>query len=225
VAGPASAVGLTTGRNRTLSTVEATCWSDYLCPWCYVGQQRDAVFATLGVTVVHRPYELHPEIGSAGRPVRPDGRLRPTFERIEAECASLGMPFRRPIRMPNTRRALATAEWVRVHHPEAFASVHRSLFGAQFVTGDPLDSPAVVDAIVAAAGAPARSVRVAVDDGRAAPLVDASMAEARRAGVAATPSWLLGDLVVPGALDPTTLARWVGKVVSRHAGTNPAVDP
>ena len=29
--------------------MEATCWSDYLCPWCYVGQQRDGLFAELGV--------------------------------------------------------------------------------------------------------------------------------------------------------------------------------
>ena len=25
--------------------MEATCWSDYLCPWCYVGQDRSAQIA------------------------------------------------------------------------------------------------------------------------------------------------------------------------------------
>jgi predicted DsbA family dithiol-disulfide isomerase len=199
--------------------VDATCWSDYLCPWCYVGQHRDALLASLGVRVVHRPYELHPEIPAAGRAVRPDGRLRATFDRIEAECDAAGMPFRRPDRMPNTRRALASAEWVRVHHADAFAALHRALFAAQFATGEPLDDPDVVDGAVAAAGAPAAEVRAAVDDGRAGALVDVSMAEARASGVTSTPTWVVGEgLVIPGALDPATMERWITKVVARRQG-------
>ena len=196
--------------------VEATCWSDYLCPWCYVGQHRDALFAASGVTVVHRPYELHPEIPPAGRPVRPDGRLRATFDRIEQECATAGLAFRRPERMPNTGRALATAEWVRLHHAPAFPNLHRALFAAQFATGDPLDDADLLDELVTAAGAPCADVRAAVDDGRAGETVAASMAEARGRGITSTPTWVLGELTIPGALDPETLSRWIGKVVARH---------
>ncbi|MBA3282606.1 MAG: DsbA family protein [Acidimicrobiia bacterium] len=197
--------------------MDAACWSDYLCPWCYVGQQRDALMASLGVNLVHRPYELHPEIGSGGLTVRADGRLRATFDRVEAECRAAGVAFRRPTRMANTRRALEAAEWVRVHHEEAFPAVHRGLFAAAFVTGDPLDDAGVVDRVVRAAGAPAEEVRAMVDAGRATALVDASMAEARRVGVSSTPTWVFdGGLVVPGALDPVTVERWVTKVVARH---------
>ncbi|QXC62526.1 DsbA family protein [Aquihabitans sp. G128] len=197
--------------------MEATCWSDYLCPWCYVGQHRDALLSRLGVTVVHLPYELHPEIGPEGRRVRADGRLAATFDRIAAECAEADLPFRRPERMPNTRRALETAELVRRHHPEAFAAVHRGLFAAQFATGDPLDDADVLDAIVAAADAPADAVRALVDRGEGAPLVDDAMARAREVGVSSTPTWVLdGGFVVPGALDPATMERWVTKLVARH---------
>lgn len=200
--------------------MEALCWSDYLCPWCYVAQHRDRLLGDLGVTVVHLPYELHPEIPPEGRRVRADGRLAPTFDRIEAECDAVGMPFRRPDRMPNTRRALETAEWVRTHHPDAFAAVHRGLFAAHFVTGDPLDDPDVVDAIVTAAQAPASAVRAAIDRGEAWPLVEASMLRARQTGVTSTPTWVIGeDLVIPGALDAATMTRWVAKVVARHGRT------
>jgi predicted DsbA family dithiol-disulfide isomerase len=206
--------------------VEATCWSDYLCPWCYVGQARDRLFTELGVTVVHRPYELHPEIPAEGRRVRPDGRLSPTFDRVEEACAEAGLPFRRPERMPNTRVALETAEWVRVHHPHAFAAVHQGLFAAHFATGDPLDDQRVLDAIVAGAGAPADEVRAAVGRGDAAALVDASMAQARDAGVTSTPSWVLGDgFVIPGALDASTIRRWLEKVVARQAPTTSPSSP
>jgi predicted DsbA family dithiol-disulfide isomerase len=198
--------------------MEARCWSDYLCPWCYVGQDRSRQLEGLGVTVHHLPYELHPEIGPAGRPVRPDGRLRTTFDRVAAACEEVGLPFRPPTRMPNTRRALETAEWVRVHHPAAAPTLHAALFHAHFAAGDPLDDPDLLDDLVAGAGAPASSVRAAVDDGRDAPLVDASMAEARDLGVTSTPTWVLDNgFVVPGALDRATLERWMARILARAA--------
>ena len=44
--------------------MEATCWSDYLCPWCYLGQDRSALMASLGLEVVHLPYELLAEVSN-----------------------------------------------------------------------------------------------------------------------------------------------------------------
>lgn len=196
--------------------MDATCWSDYLCPWCYVGQHRDRLLTDLGVAVTHLPYELHPEIPPEGRTVRPDGRLRTTFDRLEDACDEADMPFRRPTRMPNTRRALETAEWVRQHQPDAFAEVHRGLFHAHFVTGDPIDDPGVVDDIVAAAGGDATAAHDAVATGQAAPLVDKSMADAKAAGITSTPTWLVGGrLTIPGALDPDTVTRWVSRLIQR----------
>jgi predicted DsbA family dithiol-disulfide isomerase len=203
--------------------MEAICWSDYLCPWCYVGQDRSEQMASLGLSVVHRPYELHPEIPPAGRPVRPDGRLASTFARIADACDEVGLPFRVPTRMANTRRALETAEWVRIHHPDAASALHAGLFHAHFAAGLALDDPDVIDELVAAAGASAADVRAAIDAGRGAPLVDASMAEARELGVSSTPTWVLEDgFAIPGALDRATLERWVTKIVARSSSATTA---
>ena len=195
--------------------MEATCWSDYLCPWCYVGQDRSAQMEALGLAVVHRPYELHPEIPPVGVPVPPTGRLAATFARIAAECEQIGLPFRAPVRTPNTRRALETAEWVRLHHPAAAATLHAALFDAHFARGLALDDPDVLDQLVADAGAPVAEVRLAIDRGAGRALVDASMSEAREMGVSSTPTWVLADgFAIPGALDRATLHRWVTKIVA-----------
>lgn len=198
--------------------MEATCWSDYLCPWCYVGQDRSRLMESLGMPVVHRPYELHPELPPTGRTIRADGRLSATLQRVAAECELVGLPFRAPTRTPNTRRALETAEWVRLHHGEAFDAVHAGLFDAHFAAGLAIDDPEVIDAIVERSGAPASDVRAAVDAGGARRLVDASMDEAHRLGVTSTPTWVLPDgFAIPGALDRATLQRWVTKLVARAA--------
>jgi predicted DsbA family dithiol-disulfide isomerase len=204
------------GPAATLAAVEATCWTDYLCPWCYLGRHRSEVIEDLGVPVHHRPYELHPEIPPEGRPVRPDGRLGPTFDRIEAECAEIGRPFRRPTRMPNTRRALETAEVVRLEHPSAFTALDESLFRAHFAEGLPIDDRDLLDELVAAAGAPPEAVRDAVGRGVGWQAVDASMHDARAAGVTSTPSWLIGDaFLIPGAQEPETVRRWVSRLLDR----------
>jgi predicted DsbA family dithiol-disulfide isomerase len=119
--------------------------------------------------------------------------------------------------MPNTRRALETAEWVRQHHPTSFDAVHAGLFAAHFAEGRALDDPEVLDDIVASAGAPADEVRRAVERGEASPLVERAMSLARDRGVTSTPTWVLPDgFAVPGALERSTLERWVRKLVAKH---------
>lgn len=204
----------------SVSSMEAVVWSDYLCPWCYLGRGQTARIERLGVAVTPRAFELHPEIPPEGRSIRPDGRLTPTFDRIEAECQAVGMPFRRPTRMPNTRRALETAEVVAARWPAVFPALDDALFRAQFVNGSPLDDPTVLDDLVAAAGAPVDQVHGEVLAGTGQRAVDRSMAQAREAGVTATPTWLVdGRFLIPGAQPPETVERWVTRLIARNDDT------
>src|SRR5262245_46393494 len=107
----------------------AVLWSDYICPWCYLGQDRTALLRSLGVTVTSRPFELHPEIPVGGMP------LNRRYSRIAAACAEADMPFNPPAFVPNSRRALMTAECVRLNAPDAFDALDRALFTAYFVDG------------------------------------------------------------------------------------------
>lgn len=120
------------------------------------------------------------------------------YDRIGAECEAVGLPFRPPDRLPNTRRVLETAESVRIYQPEVFETLHRSLFAAHFAEGRDIGDPEEIDALVAAAGADAEAARAAVDDGTMARVVTVSMQKAHEAGVTGTPAWLIGDFVVPG---------------------------
>jgi len=195
--------------------MEALHWRDYLCPWCWLGRDRSAVFEAHGVTVVHVPYDLHPEVPDTGRAVRPGGRLSQVFDRIGAECGASGIPFHAPTRTPNTRRALETAELVRRHAPDAFAAVDDAFFRANWVDGLDLGDLEVLDQLVADAGAPVDEIVERRADGVGSRAVEESMAIARDHGVTATPAWLIGSLVIPGVQPLETIDRWVGRVVAR----------
>jgi predicted DsbA family dithiol-disulfide isomerase len=193
--------------------MEAVVWSDYLCPWAYLGRDRTALLRSLGLTVTQLPYDLHPELPRAGRRVRPDGRLAAVFARVAEECAEAGLPFDPPEHVPNTLRALETAEVVRRVAPGSFAGLDDALFAAVFVGGGDIADPDVLDALVDAAGADGAEVRRQVDAGLGRPAVDASMAEAHAQGVAGTPAWLVDDrLLIPGVQPRETMERWVRKL-------------
>jgi predicted DsbA family dithiol-disulfide isomerase len=195
--------------------VNAVLWRDYLCPWCYLGRDRTALMTSLGVEATTLGYELHPEVPTDGRPVRPDGRLAMVLEHIGAECASVGLPFRAPSRIPNTRRALETVEVVRSEHPEVFATVDDASYRAQWVDGADLGDPAVIDAVLVGAGLDAAAVGRAREQGVGAAALAASMAEAVERGVTGTPAWWVDDrLLIPGVQDRDTVERWVGRLLT-----------
>ena len=139
------------------------------------------------------------------------------YGRIEQECEQAGLPFRRPARVPNTRRALLTAEFVRRHQPAAFDALDRSLFEAHFVENRPLDDPDVLDALVKAAGGDAAAARDGVESGAMSDALRESMEAAMDANVTGTPAWLLdGRLLIPGAQPRDLFEIWVARLRERE---------
>jgi predicted DsbA family dithiol-disulfide isomerase len=195
----------------------AKVWSDYICPWCYLGRDRTALIESLGVRVTLLPYELHPELPAAGRAVKPNGRLAAVHADIARQCAEVGLAFEPPTHIPNSRRALETAEVVRQLHPDAFEALDRALFEAHFVHGLDIGDVDVLDGLVTAAGAPAPAVRAATDQGAGHAAVAASMDDAHNHGVAGTPAWLFGDLVLPGAQPRALFERVVTRLQAQAA--------
>ena len=118
-------------------------WYDLLCPFCYVGQHRTAILLRHGLDVVELPFQAHPDIPPGGIP---SGlRNGPMYAMLEREAREAGLPLNWPPRLPDTRRALAAAEWARLHQPRAFPQFHKGLFEAHFVLGEDLEDPAVID--------------------------------------------------------------------------------
>jgi predicted DsbA family dithiol-disulfide isomerase len=199
--------------------VQVTVWSDYLCPWCYLGLDREQQLEDLGIDVVIRPYELHQEIPVGGRELRDGGRTAAVFDYVGSECEAVGLPFVRPARSPNTRNVLAAAEHVRLTQPEVFPALHRALFRAHFAEGRDIEDTTVVDELLAACGGDPAPARAAVEDGTALALLRASMEEAIEHEVTGTPAFLMpSGFVIPGVQDRETMARIAERLLARDSG-------
>lgn len=185
-----------------------------------MGLDRSTLLRELGVAVVSLPLEIHPEIPVGGLSLADRwagryGEAMEMYERIERACEAAGLPFKRPERVPNTHRALATAEWVRQHAPDSFDRLERSMYEAHFVENRPLDDPDVVDQLAAASGADPAEARRAVEAGEVDGDLRAAHVLAGSLGVRATPAWLLGRrMVVSGARPRGVFRQAVSQLAS-----------
>jgi predicted DsbA family dithiol-disulfide isomerase len=171
-------------------------WYDFLCPFCYVGQHRNAILVRRGFSLVELPFQAHPDIPPEGVAVGP--RVGPMYAMLEREAAEAGLPLHWPPRLPDSRRALATAEWTRRFGPESFPQLHRDLFAAHFALGEDLGDPMVIDRYAADAGVDLATLHAALANGSAFNAVAQAEALGRENGVHGTPAWLAGDRLIIG---------------------------
>jgi predicted DsbA family dithiol-disulfide isomerase len=171
-------------------------WYDFICPFCYVGQQRTAILVRHGFRVVELPFQIHPEIPPGGISAGP--RSGPIYAMLEREAKEAGLQLHWPPRLPDTRRALAAAEWTRRDQPNAFAQLQKALFAAHFVLGEDIEDPIVIDRHASESGINLAALHAALADGSAERAVKEALMIGRNHGVQGTPAWLVGGRLITG---------------------------
>ena len=176
-------------------------WSDYICPFCYVGLERGEWLAErFGAEVEWIPFDLHPEYPPEGIP-RSDleKRYGPSIhERTRAAVEAAGLTFDPPDRIPNSRLALAVTELARdrgLHEP-----VHARLMHAYWSEARDIGDRETLLDLVAEAGVDRAEAAAALDDESYVERVLESTRRAHAHGVNAVPAFVFGDrLLVLGA--------------------------
>ena len=180
-------------------------WYDFICPFCYVGQQRNAILLRHGLDVIELAFQAHPEIPDGGILAGP--RNGPMYSMLEREARQAGLVLNWPRHLPNTRRALAAAEWSRQHQSDSFPQLQKELFEAHFVVGEDLEDQGVIDGHASACGIDLAELHAAVVDGSAMEAVTAAETIARKYGVQGTPAWLFAQGLIMGLRPPADFER------------------
>ncbi len=201
-----------------------TAYSDYVCPWCYIGWRRiEALRREFPVEVEWRPFELHPETPKSGVGVREvfgGSRGAAALGRnIEQLAGVSGIAMRMPRHIANSHLALESTEFARERG--AFEPYHAALFEGYFGDGRDIGDPDVLCDIAAACGIDAGQLRQALDDGRYAVAVDRATADAREDGIVSTPTFVYeGGFRLVGAQDYDVFASITRRILERRAGTS-----
>ena len=185
-------------------------WYDFICPFCYVGQHRNAILSRHGLDVVELTFQAHPDIPPGGIPAGP--RQGPMYAMLEQEAKKAGLRLYWPRRLPNSRLALSAAEWSRRHRPTGFAQLHRELFAAHFALGEDLEDLAVIDRHARGSGIDLTAMHAALADGSAGVAVTEAETNGHKYGVQGTPAWLLDQRLIIGLRPAAEFVRLAEQV-------------
>lgn len=198
-----------------------TAYSDYICPWCYIGWRRiEALEREFPVDIEWRPFELHPETPKSGVGARDvfggSPRAAAVGRNIEQLAAASGIEMRMPRLIANSHLALEAAEFAR--EQGAFEPFHAALFDAYFGEGRDIGDAGVLCDIAAACGIDAGELRRALNDGRYAAAIDSATASAREDGIMSTPTFVYeGGFRLVGAQEYDVFASITRRILQRRA--------
>ncbi|WP_161491859.1 DsbA family oxidoreductase [Bradyrhizobium centrolobii] len=182
-------------------------WYDFICPFCYVSQDRDDFLIAQERDVVDLPFRAHPDIPPEGVQVGP--RHGPTFRSVEAQARAAGLALNWPSRLPNSGMALGAAEWVRRNHPAVSRAFSKALFEAHFVLGEDLGDRATILRKAIQFGLNVAALYTVLEDGSALGWVRESEAMAHTHGVRGTPTWLYRGRLLTGARPIEEFSRFL----------------
>jgi predicted DsbA family dithiol-disulfide isomerase len=203
-------------RGRSLGNrPEALHWFDFICPFCYVSQDRDELLVEAGFDVADLPFQAHREIPAEG--VRVGPRRGEMYEDLERQARNAGLELNWPERLPNSRTALAASAWVRRQHPGIARQFNAKLFAAHFVLGQDLGDAGLLTGYANELGADVMALRNALADGSAFYAVSESEARALDHGVRGTPAWLFGGSLIEGAIPSDEFRRRLDEVLGGPA--------
>lgn len=187
-------------------------FSDYTCPWCYVGWARleqalGQLPDDLQVDVEWRPFEIHPDVPAEGMPVEELPYPPEVWERMqealrqnaEAEGLDVGQ---RP-KVSNTHRALAAGAYAQAEEPERFPDFHERLFKGYFAEGRDLGDARVVEELAGDAGLDLERMSEALAEGRYETAIRETGEDARRMGITGTPTFVFDRRLAASGAQPT----------------------
>jgi predicted DsbA family dithiol-disulfide isomerase len=168
-------------------------YSDYVCPWCYIGHRRiEQLQQEFDIEVEWRPFELHPETPTTG--ARLEGRLgnaariRAYTENILTIAGESSIAMHMPTVVSNSHLALESAEFARDRG--CFDAMHEALFTAYFERGADIGDVDVLCDIARDAGIDDQGLRQALTDEAYARLIDESTNAAREHEILSTPTFV-----------------------------------
>jgi predicted DsbA family dithiol-disulfide isomerase len=196
-------------------------YSDYVCPWCYIGLERiERLQREFPVDVEWRPFELHPETPRSGAHLT--GRLGSSAraaaytQNIIGLAEESGIPMAMPRVVANSHLALEASEFAR--EQGGFDAYHHALFAAYFEQGRDLGDVDVLCEIARSAGVDDQGLRQALSDGRYAELIDRVTREARADEVLSTPTFVFeGGFRMTGAQDYAVFESITTRLLAQRA--------
>ena len=183
------------------SKLKLIVFSDYVCPWCYVGQGVvNKLVAEQQAEVEWRPFYLRPDTPPEGMDL-PDyvkAHMAETNTRLKQMANAAGLEMVFASRMPNTRLAHEATEYARLKGKQF--DFHRAVFDKFYGKGEDVSKWEVLRDAAGQVGLDADEMQREVEAGKYTDQVNTLVEQAQRIGVSGVPTYVLnGRYAIVGA--------------------------
>ena len=227
----------TSTRTLTRPSISVDIFSDVVCPWCYIGKRRFAK----GLAMVAEEYDVDFEVSYHPHQLDPTAAPGKTAPVAEAYARKFGGPERAEQILEHLTET-ARAEGLEFHMDRALRAntllAHRLLWlagqpessvpqdalkerllEAYFTDGLNIGDPDVLADCAAGVGFDRDEIVSFLDSGGGLDEVRQQLEEGYRLGITAVPTYVVGDQwAIPGAQEPETFARVLGKLAAQAVG-------
>lgn len=223
-------------------TVTIDVWSDVICPWCYIGKRRFEAglerarveHPDVDFLVSYRPFQLDPTAapGVAGSVVDAYAKKFGGHERAEQiighvtrTAAEVGLQFRLDIAQRANTLLAHRLLWLadQPDSPVPQTVMKERLLRAYFVDGLHIGDAEALAGCAADVGFDRDDVLAFLESDRGVAEVDAQLRHAHENGITAVPTYVLdGKWAIPGAQEPDTFAKVLGKMAAKAAAGDEA---
>ncbi|VAW75823.1 hypothetical protein MNBD_GAMMA15-2507 [hydrothermal vent metagenome] len=185
--------------------LKVTVFSDYICPFCYIGELRlNRLREHYDLRVNWCAIEIHPQTPAEGQPIGALGydndRWKSMMSSLNEMAAVEGVTLMEHDFTTNSRSSLLLAEAAKLLGRDTFYQVHNAVFEAFFVEGLNIGDREILKALAQKAGMSGSQITAAWDEDTASKKLEQYRKAALELGVSATPTFFIGEQRLDGAV-------------------------
>ncbi len=182
--------------------VKIVVFSDYICPFCYIGFYRvEQLKEKFDLDVEWRPFEIHPETPKEGTELNNLSFPKEYLEMMKANVKKLaddvGVTFKLTDKLPNSQMALYISEFAR--KKGKFDEFHKLVFDAYWKDGKDIGDQTILLSLAELIGFNRKEILEYHDSEEPFEELKKSLKELRNYGINGVPTFIIGDRIVVGA--------------------------
>ena len=206
----------------TLPELKITVYSDYICPFCYVGFHRlQRLRDSYDLKINWCFLEIHPETSADGEPIGsldyPSEQWQQMLTNLQHVVQEENIPLSEISFITNSKDALLLSEAAKQCGAEVFYDLHEKLFYAYFVDGENIGDKNILRKIAAGCGINSKIIESAWTDTTYKQRLINNFSSARSHQIQSVPSFIFGDRVLTGVVAEATFRDAAEKAAEKSS--------
>ena len=207
--------------------VKVIIYSDYICPFCYIGFHRiGKLKEQFDLDVEWRPFEIHPEIPKDGvlldKLLFPKEYLEMVMTNVKRLADEDGITLKFSDKLPNSRLALYISEFMR--KKGKFDEFHELVFDKYWKEGEDIGDLSLLLELSESIGLNRNEILNFIKSDEPLNMLRKTQLELRRYGINGVPTFIIGDRIIVGVQPYEVFKKVIKKVLKEDAKTSELAD-